>query len=141
MESSMYSKASSYAVFGFRKKNVHPEVDKNPKNLRTSSVFWNQFKTVQLQGPSTQRLHISRPCCIKVDQVYAYFSLAGLCFQHKQDYKDHNQSHTIGKNNVFVIIIDNKVAEGEQQQEDKQIRPQERACRQKKIMSQQKYVD
>ena len=44
MESSMYSKALSYVVFGFSKKNVHPEVDKNPKNPRTSSVFGTNSK-------------------------------------------------------------------------------------------------
>ena len=45
MESSMYSKASSYAVLGFRK-NVHPEVDKKPKKSAYLKCFWNQFKPV-----------------------------------------------------------------------------------------------
>ena len=45
----------------------------NAQNLRETRIFprksgylkcfWNQFKTVYLQGPCTQRSRISRPCC------------------------------------------------------------------------------
>ena len=59
MESSMYSKASSYAVFSFRGKNVHPEVDKNPKKLRTSSGLGTNSKqfSCKVRAP---RVRISR---------------------------------------------------------------------------------
>ena len=39
------SKASSCAVFWFQEKNVHPEVDKKPKNPRTSSVLGTNSKS------------------------------------------------------------------------------------------------
>ena len=103
----MYSKALSYAVFSFRKKTCILRLIKTEKKSAYYKCFWNQFKTVQLQGPRTQVSHISRPCCVKLDQMYAYFSLAGLCFQHK----DQEQSHTsllilsYSKNMLIEILI------------------------------------